>query len=133
MPVENLTSKIQKLVKLAKEAANRLEKVAAQNRNVKAAASILANLLVEQGYIPAYKKEAMVKALSNHDKTLEIMHELVNSSKTKQAHAISLGSNGVEKDASAYQLEPHTANYRGFVPVDRTLAGQKFAQKLLGS
>jgi predicted exporter len=130
MPATNISDKVRKLVTLAKEAASRLEKLAAEKQTVKAAAQIVAGLLVERGYIPAYKKEAMAKALLRHDKALEVIHDLANSSKTKQANSIFVGQ-PVEKDASV--AEPSMANYRGWVPIDRTIAGQRFFQKIVGN
>lgn len=128
----NITNKIRRLITLAKEAANRLEKQASISKKVEAAADILANLLVEKGYASAFKKTAIAKALLQHDKALEILHEVVNSTKTASDKTITLFGGQAEKNASVGVCDPSHVNYRGYVPVDRTLAGQKFLQRILG-
>lgn len=128
----NLAKEIRQLAIFAKEAARRLRYYEESSKKVKAAADIISNLLIEKGLIEPYKKSAAAKNLQQHDKALEILHDILNDHVKKSSLQKTASINGSEFGGGNVNVSPTQVNYRGYVPVDRTLAGQLLKKRILG-
>lgn len=127
----NLTKEINLLIKFAKEAARRLRYQNEKKAEVTAAAKIIADLLVSRGYIEPYEKVATVKKLMDHSEAVRILHEVLEKQKTKSATLNGFTSVKVASAGNGAS-DPARVNYRGYVPIDQTIAGRKLKSSLLG-